>query len=306
VERNGTEREAVALLSMALPRPPAGETWLGDDAAVLSGQGDASLLLATDSLVAGVHFDLRWSSLADVGWKALTANVSDIAAMGGEPVAAVVAVAGATVADLEHLYSGLVDAAATYRCPVVGGDLSAASELVVSIAVLGSMRAAGPVLRSGARAGDSLLVTGVLGRAAAGMRSLREDPRRCGELETAHRRPVARLAHGRAAALSGASAMIDVSDGLAIDLDRLALASGVGVELTEVPVAAGATLGDALGGGEDYELVFAARDVKRVKEHFAAAHLPLPLEIGTCTADASSRLLFGAEMPVSGYEHLLG
>ena len=100
--------------------------------------------------------------------------------------------------------------------------------------------------------------------------------------------------------------MIDVSDGLAIDLDRLALASGVGVGLTEVPVAAGATLGDALGGGEDYELVFAARDVKRVKEHFAAAHLPLPLEIGTCTADASSRLLFGAEMPVSGYEHLLG
>jgi thiamine-monophosphate kinase len=300
-----TEREAIAMLEHLLPKAPRGETWLGDDAAVLGGPGGATLLLATDAVVDGVHFDLRWSSLADVGWKALTANVSDIAAMGGEPIASVVAVAGASAADLELLYDGLVDAAATYGCPVVGGDLSAAAELVVSVAVLGTVRGVSPVLRSGALGGDTLFVTGALGRSAAGLRLLSGDQVPDDECVAAHRRPVARLEQGSCAARAGARAMIDVSDGLAIDLDRLACASGVGIDLADVPVAPGATLEEALAGGEDYELVFAAADPERVAAHFAAEGLADPLVIGTCTADPSTRRLRGERLQVAGYEHRL-
>jgi thiamine-monophosphate kinase len=301
-----TERAAIAMLERLLPQAPHGETWIGDDAAVLGGPGGSTLLLATDALVDGVHFDRRWSRLGDVGWKALTANVSDIAAMGGEPIASVVAVAGAVVADLGLLYDGLVAAADAYSCPVVGGDLSAATELVVSVAVLGTVRDVAPVLRSGACGGDTLFVTGVLGRSAAGLRLLREDPGLDDECTDAHRRPVARLGHGSSAARGGARAMLDVSDGLAIDLDRLARASGVGIDLDDVPVARGATLEEALGGGEDYELVFAAPDPDRVAAQFARDGLACPLAIGTCTHDPSIRRLRGEKLAVTGYEHRLG
>jgi thiamine-monophosphate kinase len=304
-ERPRGERAAIDLLARLLPPPPAGETWLGDDAAVLERPGGGSLLLATDCVVSGVHFDLRWSSLADVGWKVLSANVSDIAAMGGSPLAAVVAVAGADAGDLEVLYAGLVEAASHYSCPVVGGDLSAGSELVVSVAVLGSADERSPVLRSGAQPGDRLFVTGALGRAAAGLRLLREGAGQSGELVRAHLRPEARLAAGQAAAAAGATAMIDVSDGLGIDLDRLATASGVGIRLDAVPVAAGATLEEALGGGEDYELVFAAPDGRVVLAAFVSAGLAAPIDIGYCDADATVRRLRGTPLAATGFEHQL-
>ncbi|HUY29821.1 MAG TPA: thiamine-phosphate kinase [Acidimicrobiales bacterium] len=309
---SGGERAAIELLRRTLPAAPAGETWIGDDAAVLENPGTGSLLLATDCVVEGVHVDLRHSSLADVGWKSLAVNVSDLAAMAGTPVAAVVAVAGVHVDQLAPLYEGLLEAAGHYRCPVVGGDLSAGPVLTVSIAVLGSVGER-PVLRSGARPGDALLVTGALGRSAAGLRLLRDGYTPGGRaaaphspdagLVEAHRRPRALLEHGWAAARSGATAMIDCSDGLAIDLDRLASASGVGVELSAVPVAAGATLADALGGGEDYELVFAAPDPERVRAAFAAAGLAEPVAIGTCVADPWIRTLDGAPLAVTGFEH---
>lgn len=305
MDETGGELAAIALLARLLPPAPPGQTWIGDDAAVLDGPGGAKLLLATDCLVALVHFDLRWSSLADVGWKALSVNVSDIAAMGGRPTAAVVAVAGPLVGDLEPLYAGLAEAAAYYGCPVVGGDLSSATELVVSVAVLGASGDRDPVLRSGARPGDRILVTGRLGRAAAGLRLLAGDPRQTGDLANAHRRPLARLEEGRVAAAAGATAMIDVSDGLGIDLDRLAAASGVGVELDEVPVASGATPAEALGGGEDYELVFTAPDAGAVLAAFAEAGLAEPIVIGTCSADAGLRRLGDGPLPSAGFAHEL-
>jgi thiamine-monophosphate kinase len=288
-----------------LPGAPAGEVFFGDDAAVLARPGGSPLLLATDCVVEGVHFDRRWSSLADVGWKVLSANVSDVAAMGGDAVAAVVAVAGAGTGELEQLYEGLGEASAHYGCPVVGGDLSAGAELVVSVAILGTSPLHAPVLRSGARPGDALFVTGALGRSAAGLRLLRNDPARSGELEAAHRRPVARLAEGRVAAAAGATAMIDVSDGLGLDLDRLAIASGVGLSIERVPVASGATLDEALGGGEDYELVFAVPEGARLIAAFAAAGLAPPIAIGRCDAEPSLRRLGDATLPVSGFEHQL-
>jgi thiamine-monophosphate kinase len=299
------ERAALETLARILPSAPPGEIWFGDDAAVLSRPSGEQLLLATDCVVAGVHFDPRISSLADVGWRVLAANVSDIAAMGGWALAVVAAVAGPRAGDLEPLYKGLVEAATHYGCPVVGGDLSSGSDLVVSVAILGSAGERPPVLRSGARPGDRLFVTGPLGRAAAGLRLLREDALCVGHLPLAHRRPEARPREGRAAAAAGATAMIDVSDGLGIDLDRLATASEVGLHLDRVPVAPGATLEEALGGGEDYELVFTAPLAAEVFRTFAAAGLAPPEEIGYCGPDPAVRHLADGPLPVTGFEHEL-
>src|SRR5205807_432458 len=135
------------------------------DAAVLRPPAGGWLLLATDVVVEGVHFRPE-TDLADVGWKALVVNVSDIAAMGGRPAHALVTVAGPSSVDLDRLYRGLVDAACEYACPMVGGDLANADQLVVSVAVTGTVDGA-PVLRSGARPGDAIFVTGPLGAAAA-------------------------------------------------------------------------------------------------------------------------------------------
>jgi thiamine-monophosphate kinase len=306
------EFAAIARLAAQLPGAPADELWIGDDAAVLS-RPTGRLLVATDSVVAGVHVDLALASLADFGWKAMAVNISDIAAMGGRPQAAVVAVAGPGDTDLDALYAGIADAARQWSCPVVGGDLVNAPTLVVTVTVVGDSDedpAAGarpPVTRSGARAGDTLLVTGPLGASAAGLRRLRAgattDDATDAVLIAAYRRPCARLAEGRAARQAGATAMIDVSDGFAADLGHLLDASGVGARLEQVPVAGGATDDEALGGGEDYELVFSAPDPAAVAAAFAAAALRPPVTIGECLADASERTLDGAVLAAAGWEH---
>jgi thiamine-monophosphate kinase len=280
---------------------------IGDDAAVVDG-----LLVCADAVVAGVHADLSLVGVDDLGWKAMVANLSDIAAMGGTPTCAVVTVAGPLgEVDVDRLYDGILAAADAYGCPVVGGDLTAASTLVVSVAVVGAVDGGEPVLRSGAQAGDGLYVTGALGGSAAGLALLQagrgtEDP----DLVRAHCRPQPRLAEGEAARQGGATAMIDLSDGLAADLFHLAEASGVGVVLDRVPVAVGvARVADdpealALGGGEDYELLFAAPDAALVTAAFVAAGLAPPLAVGHCTADPSERRLRDGPLPRLGWEHV--
>ena len=291
---------------------PPGQTWVGDDVAVVPGPS-GPLLLAADTVVAGVHSDLDLVGLDDMGWKALVANVSDVAAVGGRPCCAVVTVAGPLgQLDLDLLYDGLLAAAAAYDCPVGGGDLSSSVTLVVSVAIVGDGGTAPPppVLRSGARPGDTLFVTGPLGSSAAGLKLLRagkasEAP----DLVLSHRRPRARLDEGTAARGAGATAMIDVSDGLAADVRHLADASGVGVALDRVPVAIGLSrFSDdpealALGGGEDYELVFAAPDPARVEAAFADRGLGVPLRIGRCTDDPAERRLRVGDLPALGWEH---
>ncbi|HUY63155.1 MAG TPA: thiamine-phosphate kinase [Acidimicrobiales bacterium] len=303
------ERLAARLASVQ-PSPPAGETWIGDDAAVLGHPG-RRLLLTTDLSVAGVHGDLDLMSSADFGWRSLVASISDVAAMGGRPGHAVVAVAGPGDIDLDGLYDGLGSAASVYACPVVGGDLATAALLVVAVAVTGMVDdGPDPVGRGGASPGDRLFVTGPLGGSAAGLRVLRRARQEAVEpgpahLVEAHRRPNARTAQGWVARLAGATAMIDVSDGLAADAGRLASASGVGLVLEEVPVFPGATLDDALGGGEDYELVFAVAgaDEQAMVDAFAAAGLDPPWPIGHCHSDPSVRLLEGRPLPALGWEH---
>ncbi len=298
-----------------LPGPPPGEVWIGDDAAVIGPPGDRTLL-TTDMSIAGVHADLGLVGLDDLGWRAVAGAVSDIAAMGGRPSHVLVAVAGPPSTDLDLLYEGVAQSVEAHGCRVVGGDLSNAPEVVVVVAVSGVVgEGPGPVLRGGARPGDHLFVTGPLGASSAGLRTLRAvtvpgGPRAAvsGEspLVRAHRRPRARLAEGTAARRSGATAMIDVSDGLSADLGRLADASGVGFSLSHVPVAAGATVEEALGGGEDYELVFAAADADAVREGFDGAGLPVPIVMGVCTADRDVRQWAGTTLAPSGWEHRFG
>lgn len=309
----GGEFEFLASLRERLPvaeRP--GEVHLGDDAAVLLLE-DGLALFATDVLVEGVHFDLDLGSLADAGWKAVVANVSDIAAMGGVPTHVVAGVAAPPSCDLDQLFEGLKEAAGSYGVSLVGGDLSSGPALFVSVAILGRALGTGPVLRSGAKPGDELWCTGPLGASAAGlaalvgsMRPRAEDGGPVPGVIGSYLRPVARPSEGQLAAKLGASAMIDVSDGLARDVSHVADESGVGFELDHVPVAPGASEEEALGGGEDYELVFAIGPAVDVTGEFARAGLRRPVRIGRCTADGRRRVLRGEPLQVTGWSHQVG
>lgn len=299
-----------AVLSARVGGPPAGELWIGDDTAVLAAPR-GRLLLTTDVAVAGVHADLGLLTAADLGWRAMAASVSDVAAMGGVPLRAVVAVAGPPDSDLDGLAEGLADAAAALGCPVVGGDLSGGPALTVAVAVTGEVPdPPGPVLRSGARPGDHVFVTGPLGASSAGLRVLRDAGGRAAGIAAGaevlvetHCRPRARTAEGVAARDAGASAMVDVSDGLAADLGHVCDASGVGVRLDQIPVQSGATLEDALGGGEDYELVVVTPDGPGLVHAFTRAGLQRPLHIGICVADVNERTIAGQPMTVAGWQH---
>lgn len=307
--------------------PPAGDIWIGDDAAVVTPAPGGRTVLATDLLVGGVHFDGSLSSLEDVGYKALMVTVSDFAAMGVRPGYALVSIAAPAGTDLDRLGVGLAEAAGETDCVIVGGDLAESPVLVLSTAVFGVAGSEGPapLLRSGARPGDHLFVTGPLGRSAAGLRLLRTgtaapdagalpaDPgsTRPGaglgppvpDLIRAHRRPAARLTEGDVARRAGASAAIDLSDGLVGDLAHLAEASGIGVDLRTVPVADGATWDEALGGGEDYELLVATPSPDALVAAFRAADLAPPLPIGRCTDRSGHVTLDGDPVPPGGWRH---
>jgi thiamine-monophosphate kinase len=263
---------------------PRGEIWAGDDAALVSTTTET--LFTTDVLVEGVDFELAWASGADVGWKAVAVNASDIAAMGGRPTHAVVSLAvppETPVSVTDAVAEGLIEAGKRWGIALVGGDVSRAPEISVSVAMLGER---GPALirRSGAKVGDALCVTGVLGGAAAGLELLRRGLAGPGPTEGGHvsadlaevcvrlarrqLRPEARVDEARVLAAAGIHAMIDVSDGLAADADHLGRASGVGwspdAGLPVDPDAiAAASLIDAdpdelaRSGGEDFELLFA-------------------------------------------------
>jgi thiamine-monophosphate kinase len=235
------------------------------------------LVVTTDVLVEGVDFSAALSEPEDWGWKAVVANLSDLAAMAAEArwlVLALTVPEATPVATLERLYAGVGQACRAFGVALVGGDVSAGPALSLAVTALGEAERAVP--RSGARPGDRLAVSGPLGAAAAGLAMLSSgDPAaadllaRFPGLAAAHRRPVPALAMGLALARAGATAMIDVSDGLAGDALHLAEASGTGLEIHDsaVPLAPGvaeaaALLGHdplelALGGGEDFVLAAA-------------------------------------------------
>jgi len=247
---------------------------IGDDAAVL----DGGLVASADMLVEGTHFDRRRLDARSIGARAAAANLSDMAAMGAEPLCLL---ASLGLPEGFDEVAALAEGLAAHGVPLVGGDLVRAQSLVVSVAVLG--RAGRPVLRSGGRPGDRLVVTGELG----------------GQAASGFTRPVVpRLAEGRALA-AVATAMIDISDGIAADAGRLAAASGCQavVELGRLPVAAGATVEQAASGGEDYELLAALPP---------QATPPVPVvEVGRLAEGEGCVLLDPAGSPVDlhGWEH---
>lgn len=242
----------------------------GDDAAVLSAP-DGRVVVTTDLLVEGRHFRRDWSSGYDIGRKAAAQNLADVAAMGARPTALVVGLgipADAPVEWLDALTDGMRDECAPVGASVAGGDIVRADRVVLGVTALGDLGGRPPVTRSGARPGQLVAVTGRLGYAAAGLALLESGAAAAGleELVAAHRRPRPPYPRGPEAAELGATAMLDVSDGLVQDLGHIAAASGVGVEVdpAALPVpeplraAAGALGADpldwVLGGGEDHAL----------------------------------------------------
>ena len=233
------------LLSTIFPLLPGGPGVLigpGDDAALLSTPG-GSVLATTDAMVRGRDWLDEWSTGADVGAKTVAQNIADIAAMGGVPsglLVTLVADPRTPLAWVRDFTEGLSQAARDAGAPVLGGDLSSAPEgvLVVSVTALGDCEGRVPVRRSGAKVGDVLAVCGSLGHSAAGLLLLqRGEAGRAPELVAYHRRPRPQYEQGPAAALAGATAMLDISDGLGRDAGRLARASGVGIELDDLQLA---------------------------------------------------------------------
>lgn len=303
---------------------------IGDDCAVLRPGADLDLLVTTDTQEEGVHFRRDWSTPQDIGWRALAVNVSDIAAMGGQPLGAVIALslpATLEVAFVEALYDGLQALATAYDCPIIGGNMSkAAAQVSITITVLGSVPLGQSVCRSGAQVGDDIWVTGDLGGAKAGLEALLH-PDTVRGLPTdyalqRYRRPQPRWREAHYLRQQGVlHSLIDLSDGLSGDLAHICTESSVGAALEaacipisrEVTALARARQVDpltwALHGGEDFELCLTASPgalepwLDEVRTAFAR---PL-VRIGSITAGqgVTLRLPDGTVQPLlaRGYDH---
>ncbi|MFY9782919.1 MAG: thiamine-phosphate kinase [Acidimicrobiales bacterium] len=305
-ERSQHEDDVLERIAKIVSRDsvPVGEHHVGDDAAVLNPfVGEA--IVSTDVSVWGVHLEETLFPIEDLGYKAVMAALSDLAAMGARPRGLVVAVTAPPGTDLDALHHGVAEAASLTSTPVVGGDLSKGHDVAVAVTVFGECPGRGAVLRSGAKDSDELLVTGPLGRSAAGLRRRRDGAALSDELVEAHRRPWPRLSEGMAARGAHVHAMIDLSDGIGLDLHRLADASNVGFSLDDLPVAPGATEEEAMSGGEDYELLIATNDPGRLRMVFYDRGLRSPISIGVVVSDPLSRTLRGEAFERRGFEHEL-
>lgn len=266
-------RERLATEGRATTRTAAGEAYVllgpGDDAAVVTAP-DQRVVVTTDVLVDGRHFRRDWAYADDIGHRAAAANLADIAAMGARPTALVVALcvpADLETSWVEQLAGGMAAEASPLGASVVGGDISVSSTLTIAVTAMGDLAGAAPLTRNGARPGDVVAVAGRLGHAAAGLTVLSRGFRSPKLLVDAYRRPQVPYAAGPAGVRLGATAMIDVSDGLLADLGHVADASGVGVDLFRGTLSVPEPMRDvaeALGadpyhwlltGGDDHALV---------------------------------------------------
>jgi len=268
---------------------------IGDDCAVFRPPGAREdLLFTTDLLVEEVHFLREAHPPEAVGWRALARGLSDIAAMGGKPLFCLVSLALAPWADqrwLDGFYRGLLKLARRVGISLAGGDLGRAARVMCDVVVCGAAPRGKWLRRDGARPGDGIYVSGPLGVSALGLRTRR------GAAWKRHLKPEPRLEVGRLLRTRWrATAAMDLSDGLSLDLHRLCLASGVAAELDHVPVHRGATLEDALHGGEDYELLFT---LPRATRAFP--------RLGTIVAGRPGAVrLAGRPLPPLGYDHFGG
>jgi thiamine-monophosphate kinase len=268
---------------------------IGDDCALLRVSADEELAVTTDLSMEGRHFRLAWHAPEFIGHRTLARGLSDLAAMGARPVAAFLSLgvpkslvqnAKGSEPWLDGFWDGFFALAQAHQTPLAGGDLAESPVVVADIVLVGAVRRGKALLRSGARAGDLIYVTGALGGSAAGLARLAElaggdrkersgPPRIPGKLQSLlapHLYPQPRIAQGLWLARRGlASAAIDLSDGLSTDLAHLCEESQVAAEVdaTALPVHPGATFDQALHGGEDYELLFTAPAATRVPRRIA-------------------------------------
>jgi thiamine-monophosphate kinase len=307
------EFEVIRRISGLLPQaPPEVLVPVGDDCAVLR-LGDRTWAAASDMLVSGHHFK-DWAEPEDVGYKAVAVNVSDVAAMGGTPRFVLTSGGAPDPETTLRCMRGVLEACEAFGVYPLGGDTTRAGALTVDIAILGELSTP-PVLRSGARPGDLLAVTGELGASTAGLLILESGASGQERLVRKHLRPEPRMEAGRAAARLGAGAMIDLSDGLASDARHICERSGVGcrLDLDLLPVAGDTrefvkSLGrdpEALAatGGEDYELLISAPE--QVLDTLAGkVEVPIT-RIGEVTGDPEVVFLRGGEVVehLSGWDH---
>jgi thiamine-monophosphate kinase len=295
------ERALIVRLRARLsPDPDHVRIGIGDDAAVLIPERGMQTVVTTDSLIEGVHFRRDWTEAAAIGHKALAVNLSDIAAMGATPRASLLSLGlppALPLEDFDQLIDGYARLADATRTPLVGGNIAKSpGPLLIDVTVIGSVRPRRVLLRTGAREGDELFVTGTPGLSAAGLALLADgvdrdaltvDERVCVDR---HERPEPRLRIGRIVArTSAASAAMDLSDGLADAASTLAASAGLGVVLdaSTIPIHPGVAsvaarrgqspLDLILGGGEDYELAFAVPARRRARFLAAARRADLPV-----------------------------
>jgi thiamine-monophosphate kinase len=267
---------------------------IGDDCAVLRPRSGEDLVFTTDFVLEGRHFRFETHRAAEVGHQALARSLSDLAAMGSEPVFCLVSLAVPAQfgsAWVQGFYKGLLSLAAKYKIMLAGGDLARFDKVVADVMCCGRVPRARAILRSGARPRDRIYVTGALGGAAHDF--------------TAHGRnvrPEPRVQAGIALRRLGVSAAMDVSDGLSLDLHRLCLESRVSAEVeSDPPIAPGASLQEALHGGEDYELLFTAPPKKKIPKHLAGVPIT---QIGRIKQGRAGQIHFkGRLLKANGFDH---
>lgn len=287
----------------AAARNAAVQVGIGDDCAVLRVPAGCEMVVTTDFSLEGRHFRRDWHSAQSAGHRCLARGLSDVAAMGGKPLAAFLSLAlpkGFDVHWLDGFMEGFNVLAGRFGVELAGGDTSEApgEEILADVMVIGAVKQGKALLRSGARAGDAIYVTGSLGGSAAELEEMRAG--KAGREAGPQSFPEARVEVGEAL-LGIAASCMDLSDGLSSDLRRICEASGVGAEIESraLPIALGATLEEALHGGEDYELLFTARPGVKVPRRIAETGIT---QIGSVVA-ADGVWLDGRELKAGGWEH---
>ncbi|MEP6622336.1 MAG: thiamine-phosphate kinase [bacterium] len=303
---HGAEFDAIRQLLVAWGTTAVG---IGDDAAIMDVPAGEKLVVSTDASIEGVHFLREWLSAEEIGARAASAALSDLAAMAATPRGLLLALGlpPAWRNDLEAIAAGVGAVASRARCPIVGGNIAAATELSLTITVLGS--AAKPLRRDGAVAGDIVYVTGKFGGPGAALRAwLRGDVPHA-EHRARFARPVPRIAEAILLAESGAHAAIDISDGLMADAAHLARASGVSVviDIAAIPCVSGVSAEESVVSGEEYELLVAMPRSAAVDVSAFALQFGVPLTPVGMVVDAGPDAVMlsdGGVVPTSGHDHL--
>lgn len=273
---------------------------IGDDCAIVRPPNGRDMVFTTDFVLEGRHFTLDSHSPADIGHKALARSLSDLAAMGAQPLFCLVSLAmpaGLAETFVPKFYKGLLDLAKEHEISLAGGDLASFSSVIADVMCCGTVVKNKAFLRSAARAGETIYVTGALGSSALGFRLKR------GPDWERHRRPTPRLEVAHGLRQIGIRCAMDLSDGLSLDLARLCTESKVSAELVsgQLPLAPGATLNDALNGGEDYELLFTASGHRKIPARIAGIPITAigrirPLKSDLITLDEKP-------LPTKGFDH---